>query len=96
LSVEDVLSILDYLSDFICVLYGQEGYFYSLFLFLIFIINQLNLKLISYDVVTFPMGVGDGINVFLACDIPSENMRFRPFELSFIVFCSSLKIFLFH
>lgn len=62
--VEHDLSILDYLSDFVCVLYGEQG---------------------CYGVVTFPMGVRDGINAFLAGHIPSENLRFRPFELSFKV-----------
>ena len=63
--VEHDLSILDYLSDFVCVLYGQQG---------------------AYGVVTFPMNVRDGINAFLAGHIPSENLKFRPFELSFKVF----------
>lgn len=62
--VEHDLSILDYLSDFICVLYGQPG---------------------AYGVVTMPMSVREGINVFLAGFIPSENMRFRDDELTFKV-----------
>ncbi|KAK2952066.1 putative ATP-binding cassette sub-family E member 1 [Blattamonas nauphoetae] len=62
--VEHDLSILDYLSDFVCVLYGQQG---------------------AYGVVTFPMNVRDGINHFLAGYIPTENLRFRPFELNFKV-----------
>lgn len=62
--VEHDLSILDYLSDFICCLYGQPG---------------------AYGVVTMPMSVRQGINVFLAGYIPSENMRFRDEELDFKV-----------
>lgn len=62
--VEHDLSILDYLSDFICCLYGEPS---------------------AYGVVTHPMGVRDGINIFLAGFIPSENMRFRDYELNFKV-----------
>lgn len=38
-----------------------------------------------YGVVTAPAPVGDAINHFLSGFIPSENLRFRPFELSFKV-----------
>lgn len=62
--VEHDLSILDYLSDFICCLYGTPG---------------------AYGVVTMPMSVRTGINVFLAGFVPSENMRFRDEELTFKV-----------
>jgi ATP-binding cassette subfamily E protein 1 len=62
--VEHDLSILDYMSDFICCLYGAPG---------------------AYGVVTMPMSVRAGINVFLAGFIPSENMRFREDELNFKV-----------
>lgn len=60
--VEHDLAVLDYLSDFICVLYGQPG---------------------AYGVVTMPFGVRDGINIFLAGFVPTENLRFRTQELSF-------------
>ena len=62
--VEHDLSVLDYLSDFVCVLYGTPG---------------------AYGVVTLPYGVREGINVFLAGFIPTENMRFRDHELNFKV-----------
>lgn len=62
--VEHDLAILDYLSDFICCLYGTPG---------------------AYGVVTMPMSVRQGINVFLAGFIPVENMRFRDVELNFKV-----------
>ena len=62
--MEHDLSVLDYLSDFICCLYGKPG---------------------AYGVVTMPASVRDGINIFLAGFIPSENMRFREEELSFKV-----------
>ena len=54
--VEHDLSVLDYLSDFICVLYGEPS---------------------AYGVVTMPFSVREGINVFLAGFVPTENMRFR-------------------
>tara|TARA_B110001452_G_scaffold93781_1_gene77450 strand:+ start:152 stop:2188 length:2037 start_codon:yes stop_codon:yes gene_type:complete len=64
ITVEHDLSILDYLSDFICCLYGVPG---------------------AYGVVTLPFGVREGINIFLAGFIPTENLRFRNHELTFKV-----------
>jgi ATP-binding cassette subfamily E protein 1 len=62
--VEHDLAVLDYLSDFVCVLYGKPG---------------------AYGVVTMPFGVREGINVFLAGFVPTENLRFREESLSFKV-----------
>jgi ATP-binding cassette, sub-family E, member 1 len=62
--VEHDLSVLDYLSDFICVLYGKPG---------------------AYGVVTMPFSVREGINIFLAGFVPTENLRFREFSLTFKV-----------
>lgn len=62
--VEHDLSVLDYLSDFVCCLYGTPG---------------------AYGVVTMPFSVREGINVFLAGFIPTENLRFRTLELTFKV-----------
>lgn len=62
--VEHDLSILDYLSDFVCCLYGTPG---------------------AYGVVTMPFSVREGINIFLEGFVPTENMRFRDFELNFRV-----------
>jgi ATP-binding cassette, sub-family E, member 1 len=62
--VEHDLSVLDYLSDFVCCLYGKPG---------------------AYGVVTMPFSVREGINIFLAGFIPTENLRFRPIELTFKV-----------
>lgn len=62
--VEHDLAVLDYLSDFICVLYGQPG---------------------AYGVVTVPFSVREGINIFLAGFVPTENLRFRDESLSFKV-----------
>merc|ERR1712091_505156 len=62
--VEHDLAVLDYLSDFICCLYGVPG---------------------AYGVVTMPFSVREGINIFLAGFIPTENLRFRDEALSFKV-----------
>jgi len=62
--VEHDLAVLDYLSDFICCLYGTAS---------------------AYGVVTMPFSVREGINVFLAGFIPTENLRFREESLSFKV-----------
>ena len=64
ITVEHDLSVLDYLSDFICCLYGVPG---------------------AYGVVTLPFSVREGINIFLAGFIPTENMRFRDSALTFKV-----------
>jgi len=55
---------LDYLSDFVCVLYGLPG---------------------AYGVVTLPFSVREGINIFLAGFVPTENLRFREVSLTFKV-----------
>ena len=60
--VEHDLSVLDYLSDYICCLYGYPS---------------------AYGVVTMPFSVREGINIFLAGYVPSDNMRFRAYELDF-------------
>lgn len=60
--VEHDLATLDYLSDFVCCLYGVPT---------------------AYGVVTMPFGVREGINIFLAGYVPTENMRFRDEEMSF-------------
>lgn len=64
IAIEHDLSILDYLSDSVCLLYGEASVF---------------------GVVTLPYGVREGINVFLDGFIPTENMRFRSWSLSFKV-----------
>ncbi|MEW5298750.1 MAG: hypothetical protein WDW36_001835 [Sanguina aurantia] len=62
--VEHDLSVLDYLSDYICCLYGKPG---------------------AYGVVTLPFSVREGINIFLAGFVPTENLRFREEALTFKV-----------
>mmetsp|Transcript_22975 Transcript_22975/g.70613 ORF Transcript_22975/g.70613 Transcript_22975/m.70613 type:complete len:679 (-) Transcript_22975:630-2666(-) len=64
LVVEHDLAVLDYLSDYICCLYGTPG---------------------VYGVVTMPFSVREGINVFLAGFVPTENLRFRDEALTFKV-----------
>ncbi|RHY03149.1 hypothetical protein DYB25_007483, partial [Aphanomyces astaci] len=61
--VEHDLCVLDYLSDFICVLYGAPS---------------------AYGVVTMPFSVREGINIFLAGFVPTENLRY-PLPPSFSV-----------
>mmetsp|Transcript_29891 Transcript_29891/g.41365 ORF Transcript_29891/g.41365 Transcript_29891/m.41365 type:complete len:617 (-) Transcript_29891:343-2193(-) len=68
--VEHDLSVLDYLSDFICCLYGKPG---------------------AYGVVTLPFSVREGINIFLAGFVPTENLRFREESLTFKVTDNSVK-----
>ncbi|KAF5185761.1 ATP-binding cassette subfamily E, member, partial [Thalictrum thalictroides] len=60
--VEHDLSVLDYLSDFVCCLYGKPG---------------------AYGVVTLPFSVREGINIFLAGFLPTENLRFREESITF-------------
>lgn len=62
LVVEHDLAVLDYLSDYICCLYGTPS---------------------AYGVVTMPFSVREGINIFLAGFVPTENLRFREEELNF-------------
>jgi ATP-binding cassette, sub-family E, member 1 len=64
LVVEHDLAVLDYLSDFICCLYGTPS---------------------AYGVVTMPFSVREGINIFLAGFVPTENLRFREEALTFKV-----------
>lgn len=62
LCVEHDLAILDFLSDFICVLFGKAG---------------------AYGIVSLPFGCREGINIFLSGFIPTENVRFREFQMDF-------------
>mmetsp|Transcript_1428 Transcript_1428/g.5539 ORF Transcript_1428/g.5539 Transcript_1428/m.5539 type:complete len:443 (+) Transcript_1428:830-2158(+) len=64
LVVEHDLAVLDYLSDYICCLYGTPS---------------------AYGVVTMPFSVREGINIFLAGFVPTENLRFRDDVLTFKV-----------
>jgi ATP-binding cassette, sub-family E, member 1 len=64
ITVEHDLAVLDYLSDYVCCLYGTQG---------------------AYGVVTMPFSVREGINIFLAGFVPTENLRFREDALTFKV-----------
>ncbi|EOD06665.1 hypothetical protein EMIHUDRAFT_121228, partial [Emiliania huxleyi CCMP1516] len=83
--VEHDLSVLDYLSDFICCLYGE--------LALVSAHSRVDACKPShtggipgaYGVVTMPFGVREGINIFLGGFIPTENLRFRDDALTFKV-----------
>lgn len=72
LVVEHDLAVLDYLSDYICCLYGTPS---------------------AYGVVTLPFSVREGINVFLAGFIPTENLRFRDEELNFKMSTNSAELY---
>ena len=60
--IEHDLSILDYISDNIQIIYGKPG---------------------VYGVVTKKTMPSNGINQFMAGYIINDNIRFRPYELSF-------------
>jgi ATP-binding cassette subfamily E protein 1 len=79
IAVEHDLSVLDYLSDFVCCLYGKPSMYgvvtmpYS--------VREGGLYLNStYERLTTS---GLGINIFLDGFIPTENLRFREESLSF-------------
>ncbi|CAI5960209.1 unnamed protein product, partial [Closterium sp. NIES-65] len=117
--VERDLSVLDYLSHFMCCLYGKPGAYRAVFLryhpmhplpcpltphSIIPIPPQirhcggarsqcarlsLGLHLLPLRqarclrVVTLPFSVREGINIFLAGFVPTENLRFRDESLTF-------------
>lgn len=79
IAVEHDLSVLDYLSDFICCLYGKPSMYgvvtmpYS--------VREGLLKLCAaWSKLT---ASSTGINIFLDGFIPTENLRFREDSLSF-------------
>ena len=61
IAVDHDMTIIDYLSDIVCVFYGLPG---------------------AYGVVTLPYSVKEGINIYLAGEIPTANIRFRDDEIS--------------
>ncbi len=78
--MEHDLSVLDYLSDYVCCLYGCE-------LSVFFTIPLIAFSSVPgvYGVVTMPFSVREGINIFLDGFVPTENLRFRQVSLSFKV-----------
>lgn len=86
--VEHDLSVLDYLSDYICVLYGVPGAYgvvtmpFSVregmeYFFILFIFDFYIDALLIYCYI--------GINIFLDGFVPTENLRFRDESLIFKV-----------
>lgn len=71
--VEHDLSVLDYLSDFICCLYGQPSVYGVVTL--PFGVREGRRSLIATST--------QGINIFLDGMIPTENLRFRDESLTF-------------
>ena len=95
--VEHDLSVLDYLSDFVC---WSEGIAHEMACDGAGIDQSSPLcgcccssvpdsslygKPGAYGVVTAPFSVREGINIFLAGFVPTENLRFRLTELNFKV-----------
>lgn len=79
--VEHDLSVLDYLSDFICCLYGVPGAY-----------GVVTMPFsVREGVCTIPGAARDkavcsvGINIFLDGYVPTENLRFRETSLVFKV-----------
>jgi ATP-binding cassette subfamily E protein 1 len=78
-AVEHDLSVLDYLSDFICCLYGKPSMYgvvtmpYS--------VREGQHPLVFTFVAALSLLIG--INIFLDGFIPTENLRFREESLSF-------------
>ncbi|KAI6040883.1 P-loop containing nucleoside triphosphate hydrolase protein [Pisolithus marmoratus] len=70
IAVEHDLSVLDYLSDFICCLYGKPS-MYGVVTMPYSVREGINLVHVI------------GINIFLDGFIPTENLRFREESLSF-------------
>ncbi|CAI5970575.1 unnamed protein product, partial [Closterium sp. NIES-65] len=79
--VERDLSVLDYLSHFIYVIVVEHDL--SVLDYLSDFICCLYGKPGAYGVVTLPFSVREGINIFLAGFVPTENLRFRDESLTF-------------
>lgn len=78
--VEHDLAVLDYLSDFICCLYGTPGAYGVVTL--PFSVRE-GCKRIAINLRLFKLLTG--INIFLAGFVPTENLRFRDVSLTFKV-----------
>ena len=79
--VEHDLSVLDYLSDFICCLYGKPGAYGVVTL--PFSVREARGPASSLRLLLTICR--QGINIFLAGFVPTENLRFRDEEISFKV-----------
>lgn len=78
--VEHDLSVLDYLSDFICVLYGSPGHYGVVTMPFSVREGQINNNHNNIELF-FVLG----INIFLDGFIRTENLRFRDVALTFRV-----------
>lgn len=79
-AVEHDLSVLDYLSDFICCLYGKAG-MYGVVTMPYSVREGASRFIISQGIIVI-LKIS-GINIFLDGFIPTENLRFRDDSLSF-------------
>jgi ATP-binding cassette subfamily E protein 1 len=78
-AVEHDLSVLDYLSDFICCLYGKPS-MYGVVTMPYSVREGFPLPSDVFEILT---KLNIGINIFLDGFIPTENLRFREESLSF-------------
>src|SRR5882724_2744689 len=77
-AVEHDLSVLDYLSDFICCLYGKPGMYG-----VVTMPSSVREGISSCCALLLKLRQFAGINIFLDGFIPTENLRFREESLSF-------------
>lgn len=78
------MSVLDYLSDFICVLYGVPGAYGVVTM--PFSVREgitLSFFFLSKESTNYLIKFYLGINIFLDGMIPTENLRFREDSLTF-------------
>ena len=80
--VEHDLSVLDYLSDFVCVLYGVPGAYGVVTMPFSVRYGKVLLLFSKIKLICF---VREGINIFLDGFVPTENLRFREDALVFKV-----------
>lgn len=79
IAVEHDLSVLDYLSDFVCCLYGKPSMYG-----VVTLPHSVREGVPGYNTCTCVLLImATGINVFLDGFIPTENLRFREEALSF-------------
>ena len=82
--VEHDLSVLDYLSDFICCLYGVPGAYGVVTM--PFSVREGGLATnLSHNGLLTLSCTTPGINIFLDGFVPTENLRFRETSLVFKV-----------
>lgn len=82
--VEHDLSILDYLSDFICVLYGVPSA-YGVVTMPFSVRDGACVCQVTRSLCLPCVFLNAGINIFLAGFVPTENLRFRAEALTFRV-----------